>query len=131
MNDTVTIYARWIYFKSDARQFRQDSEKFVPATSPSSNTIDDMPPLYIGVDVPLTEEYIFNYRDFRTPDEIMGELGYNTDDMKERKVKPKPILTISGMRYIKSQFEARLTSEDLNIVQDADNSEFDTLDWNF
>jgi len=89
--------------KLDSRDFRQDSDSFIPHT-----------PLYVSVDLPRENEYVLNLSDISD-----SELSSNNKGI------PEPVLTPKGYAFIKRSLELgfiepKTKNEDWNDVVEAE-----------
>jgi hypothetical protein len=88
----ITLYFNWDSFMPDYRQFKPAS----PIIYSES--------IMIAIDVPLVEEYIFNFDELNKPE--------------TQTVNISPILTPKGMRYCIDQFADVMMDEDKSSAKD-------------
>ena len=82
--------------KLDTREYRQDSDMFLPHT-----------PLYVSVDLPREKEYVLNLAEI-----IQAELA------SDNKGIPEPVLSPKGYAYVKKQLESGFELPKLEVTED-------------
>lgn len=87
MMDKITIFAAWISTTPDRRQWKPSAPKFVPCATTQAQRLEDIAPLYVAVEIPAHEKYIYNLKEI--------EQNENT----------QPILTTLGFEYMRDELE--------------------------
>lgn len=111
MNNAMAKFM-WIIARVDSRQYRQNSTELQPNN------------FWVGVEVPLTEEFIFNFKEileFREKKSI-SELGYNQEVPDE----PQPIHTAKALKFCLDKLGEYLQDEE---VTPDDFKQEDGEDW--
>lgn len=104
----LVLFARVLYFQPDERQYQQNSHKVVPSPVVEfDKPMEEMTPLYFTIEIPLTKEYVWNFKDYSKLSEqtTLDALGYNTPKESEPKELPLPILTKEGLEYYHNELK--------------------------
>lgn len=95
--DKITIFAAWISTTPDRRQWKPSAPKFVPTSTPNAQKLEEIVPLYVAVEMPAQEIYV-----------------YNLKEIKENDRKIQPILTLKGYEYVRDALELAPSKPEYN-----------------
>ena len=101
----LRVFARSLYLVPDKRQYMQNSAKFLLSpVAEFDKSMEDVTPLIVAIDVPMTREYIAN---LETESQIKAELGYEPEDGDKKELVPpnRVILTVAGYNYVRDQLQ--------------------------
>lgn len=104
----LVLFARVLYVQPDERQYQQNSHKVVPSPVVEfDKPMEEMTPLYFAIEIPLTSDYVWNFKDYSkfVENSINESLGYDTPKESEPKELPLPILTKEGLEFYHNELK--------------------------